>query len=290
MLNRYRHLLKVNPVGATSFEPVLLHRLRYIDLRINGTLAMLRDFPEIEKSIRASASKKISLKKKIFKILVNFWNSYRRENTPETNQMSSFEYIGDDKNNENLIRLYKQTYERNHPGNQIQQAFSKVKSEITNEENKITSPVIFPKTSVKPEREDSDEDQFDDDDEESNDGYKKSNEKIFKEKPYRIQFEQKPKEVIKQKQTKPEPPKKEIKPNKDENIDDEEEEDDDEDDEDDNGKVYFEINDKKNGKKAETLNVAIEPIVSDQIEEEMNEIQPAYAKHDPLIVYNVNKI
>ena len=110
MLNRYRHLLRVDPVSAISFEPVLLHRLRYIDLRINGTLAMLRDFPEIENSIRTSA--------------VKFWSSYRRENTPETHELNSLQYIGDEKNNERLIRLYKQTYEQNHPGSDIQLAFS----------------------------------------------------------------------------------------------------------------------------------------------------------------------
>lgn len=57
MLNRYRHLLRVDPESAIAFEPVLLHRLRYIDLRINGTLAMLRDFPDLEKQVRPIASK-----------------------------------------------------------------------------------------------------------------------------------------------------------------------------------------------------------------------------------------
>jgi hypothetical protein len=55
MLNRYRHLLRTEPEAAVQFEPVLLHRLRYIDLRINGTLAMLRDFPSLEKEIRPTA-------------------------------------------------------------------------------------------------------------------------------------------------------------------------------------------------------------------------------------------
>lgn len=55
MLNRYRHLLRSNSESSASFEPMLLHRLRYIDLRINGTLAMLRDFPELEKQVRPVA-------------------------------------------------------------------------------------------------------------------------------------------------------------------------------------------------------------------------------------------
>lgn len=69
MLNRYRHLLRVDPISAISFEPVLLHRLRYIDLRINGTLAMLRDFPEIENSVRTLASKNILFVKNIKKMI-----------------------------------------------------------------------------------------------------------------------------------------------------------------------------------------------------------------------------
>lgn len=55
MLNRYHHLLRSNPEGAAAFEPMLLHRLRYIDLRINGTLAMLRDFPDLERELRPAA-------------------------------------------------------------------------------------------------------------------------------------------------------------------------------------------------------------------------------------------
>jgi amyloid beta A4 protein len=97
MLNRYRHLLRSDQDEAQAFEPILNHRLRYIDLRINGTLAMLRDFPQLEKQIRP--------------IAVEFWQEYRRENTPEVND-DELTILGNDAANEKLIALYKKTYER----------------------------------------------------------------------------------------------------------------------------------------------------------------------------------
>lgn len=97
MLRRYRHLLRSDQEESQAFEPILMHRLRYIDLRINGTLAMLRDFPQLEKQIRP--------------IAVEFWQEYRRENTPEVND-DELTILGNEEANEKLIALYKKTYER----------------------------------------------------------------------------------------------------------------------------------------------------------------------------------
>lgn len=69
-LNRYRHLQKSDPKEAEAYKPTVLHRLRYIDLRINGTLAMLRDFPDLETHVRP--------------IAVAYWKDYRDEVTPDT--------------------------------------------------------------------------------------------------------------------------------------------------------------------------------------------------------------
>ncbi|CAO4385410.1 unnamed protein product [Caenorhabditis nigoni] len=69
-LNRYRHLQKTDPKEAEGYKPTVLHRLRYIDLRINGTLAMLRDFPDLETHVRP--------------IAVAYWKDYRDEVTPDT--------------------------------------------------------------------------------------------------------------------------------------------------------------------------------------------------------------
>ncbi|KAF7629282.1 A4_EXTRA domain-containing protein [Meloidogyne graminicola] len=101
MLNRYRHLLRSGQQEeAINFEPILLHRLRYIDLRINGTLAMLRDFTELEKELRPKA--------------LAFWKAYRRENTPEELEEGEIKkklnYLSDEERNERLIKLYKQSF------------------------------------------------------------------------------------------------------------------------------------------------------------------------------------
>lgn len=100
MLNRYRHLLRSDSDEAQAFEPILMHRLRYIDLRINGTLAMLRDFPDLEKQIRP--------------IAVEFWQEYRRENTPGVTD-EELTILGKEEANDKLIALYKKTYEKSAP-------------------------------------------------------------------------------------------------------------------------------------------------------------------------------
>ncbi|TMS36028.1 hypothetical protein L596_003295 [Steinernema carpocapsae] len=96
MLNRYRHLLRTDQDEAETFKDILLYRLRYIDLRINGTLAMLRDFPDLEKQVRP--------------IAVEFWRDYRHENTPEISSEELLK-LGENGNNEKLINLYKQIYD-----------------------------------------------------------------------------------------------------------------------------------------------------------------------------------
>ncbi|EGT30074.1 CBN-APL-1 protein [Caenorhabditis brenneri] len=68
-LNRYRHLQKVDAEEAAQYKPTVIHRLRYIDLRINGTLAMLRDFPDLENHVRP--------------IAVTYWKDYREEVSPD---------------------------------------------------------------------------------------------------------------------------------------------------------------------------------------------------------------
>jgi hypothetical protein len=66
MLNRYRHLLRTDSAEAAVYRPLLMHRLRFIDLRINGTLAMLRDLPDLERQIRPIAGTSFFLASMIF--------------------------------------------------------------------------------------------------------------------------------------------------------------------------------------------------------------------------------
>lgn len=54
-LNRYRHLLKSDPDQASDMKNDLLRKLRDIDLRINGTIEMLKDLPDIESKVKPLA-------------------------------------------------------------------------------------------------------------------------------------------------------------------------------------------------------------------------------------------
>ncbi|KAK6061378.1 hypothetical protein COOONC_00959 [Cooperia oncophora] len=102
-INRYRHLLRVDQAEAAAFKPTVLHRLRYIDLRINGTLAMLRDFPDLESQVRP--------------IAVAYWSDFRRENTPELSDsaIDALNSLDSDAKNKKLVDLYKEAYEKLHP-------------------------------------------------------------------------------------------------------------------------------------------------------------------------------
>ncbi|CAI4225387.1 unnamed protein product [Auanema sp. JU1783] len=101
-LNKYRHLLNGAPDEAKEFKPSLLHKLHEIDLRINATLSMLRDFPDIEQQIQA--------------IIMGYWKDFRHENTPsiddiEINQTNSLDA---DAKNKKLIDVYTETYRKEH--------------------------------------------------------------------------------------------------------------------------------------------------------------------------------
>lgn len=174
MLNRYRHLLRSGQQEeAISFEPILLHRLRYIDLRINGTLAMLRDFPELEKELRPKS--------------LAFWKAYRRENTPEELERKEIDEVetkkkslSDEERNERLIKLYKKNFSSKHQDNSL----------ISNIESHKSTPLVEHKSMVvslkdvlnddknnkkeKQLEEDSDEDQFEEDEDTEDDDEKKT--------------------------------------------------------------------------------------------------------------------
>uniref|UniRef100_A0A0N5BLB4 A4_EXTRA domain-containing protein n=1 Tax=Strongyloides papillosus TaxID=174720 RepID=A0A0N5BLB4_STREA len=99
MLNRYRHLLRTDAVEAEKYKTELLHNLKYIDLRINGTIAMLDDFPQLAEAIGP--------------IVKSFWREYRKEHTPEIESDVLSNAIGEN-DNVKLVNLYKTHYEKLH--------------------------------------------------------------------------------------------------------------------------------------------------------------------------------
>jgi amyloid beta A4 protein len=249
MLNRYRHLLRSDQEEAQAFEPILLHRLRYIDLRINGTLAMLRDFPELEKQIRPIAGE--------------FWQEFRRENTPEVND-DELTMLGNEEANEKLIALYKKTYERT----------ASLSDKILVDPKTTTIAPPKPTTpkkivsldailSGKRLEQDSDEDENEDDED---------SEEIIPPKKINIHIEpiqDSKKEDIVKPAPDHKPIKEDTKKEDDEEYDDYDHEDDSSDDESSNKKE---------------LHVVVEPIVGRpvRIQEEVPE-GTAYAKHEKLV-------
>ncbi|KAI6215908.1 Beta-amyloid-like protein [Aphelenchoides besseyi] len=163
MLNRYRHLLRSNPEDAESYEPMLLHRLHYIDLRINGTLQMLRDFPELEKQLRP--------------IAVDYWHKYRRDNTPEIDQRF-LDDASDEQSNERLIQLYKDAVSKKNKETRVESTFNEIVK--TTHKDVVSKTKFVPLKEIlsqKPQ-EDSDEDQFEDDEETESKDEAKEPEKI----------------------------------------------------------------------------------------------------------------
>lgn len=56
-LNRYRHLLRTDADAAATMKPELMKKLKDIDLRVNGTIEMLSDFPEMEEKVKPAICK-----------------------------------------------------------------------------------------------------------------------------------------------------------------------------------------------------------------------------------------
>jgi len=107
---------------AQTFKAVVLRRLRDIDLRINGTLAMLRDFPDLELQTRP--------------IAVEFWQEYRKANTPEVTDEDVMTVGGGQSKNERLIELYKEEYDKLHNVNKIE---SVIPIDMNAKKNEIVS-------------------------------------------------------------------------------------------------------------------------------------------------------
>ncbi|CAI5456035.1 unnamed protein product [Caenorhabditis angaria] len=146
-LNRYRHLVRTDQEEANVYRANVLHKLRYYDLRINGTLAMLHDFPDLEKYVAPVA--------------ISFWQDYRRENTPELSdaELKSLN-SSEDAKSKKLVELYTEAYEKLH-----QSAKLDVKAPSTTEKPKDKDSVkVLPTDNS--DSEDDDDDYYEDEDDE----------------------------------------------------------------------------------------------------------------------------
>lgn len=99
-LNRYNHLLKSDAALAKSERSGLLRRLHDIDLRINGTIAMLHDFPTMITKVKPVA--------------LQFWTEYRSQNTPHTTDRLAVS-IGGEGKDARILSLYETRVRENSP-------------------------------------------------------------------------------------------------------------------------------------------------------------------------------
>jgi len=202
---------------------------------------------------------------------LKYWNEFRKQNTPEiSDEEQTSVAVGAEEKNEQLIRLYKQTYERSHPGVQLSfMSEGKGKSDKT---TTTSSPghskthkaivslkdVLAGKAELK---EDSDEDQFEESEEIA------TTTTTVTPAPAKIMTHE---SLL---------PKKKV-------VEDDNADDTDEDDLEEDG--YVESNDKKaSGKKDKddrTIRVAIEPILHKAPNEDEVADRGVFARQDLLVV------
>lgn len=93
-LNRFKHLLRSGDARGTAYEAELFRKLRDIDLRVNGTVAMLKDEPKLEAKVKP--------------VIVEFWKTFRKENSADVGD-DALHAISDNSGDvlNKLIRRYK---------------------------------------------------------------------------------------------------------------------------------------------------------------------------------------
>uniref|UniRef100_A0A915L1B5 E2 domain-containing protein n=1 Tax=Romanomermis culicivorax TaxID=13658 RepID=A0A915L1B5_ROMCU len=94
-LNRYIHLLKTDSEQAFQWKALLLRKLHDIDLRVNGTVTLLKELPaQLEAKIKKSA--------------YEFWHKFRLEHTPEVSDetLIRLDYTFNDR----LLNAYEKRY------------------------------------------------------------------------------------------------------------------------------------------------------------------------------------
>ncbi|VDK43353.1 unnamed protein product [Anisakis simplex] len=294
MLNRYRHLLRTDQAEAEAFKPILLHRLRYIDLRINGTLAMLRDFPELERQIRP--------------IAIEFWSDYRRENTPEVTD-DEYTTIGGDEQNVRLVQMYKDSFDRIHnPGAVRKLPLTTTQKPLAESVESKTGAVATRDEDISDENDGDDDDDDDEEEDEEDisgltlDEIKKHKSAIISRQqhsnnkndganssPHKIAIEKIVKKPIIHSSNSASRNINEKEMFISNEKDDEVEDDDDDEDEDDDDEAVTDSLDSADRSVERELHVEIEPIVSEE-HVRIHDLapRPSYAKHEPLIQHKVD--
>ncbi|KFD58307.1 hypothetical protein M514_00533 [Trichuris suis] len=93
LINHYRHLLHSRIADALSSEADLLSKLLEIDRRIKATIELLNSHPEVDAKVKQA--------------LVDFFNVYRRENTPDMPENLPDGFLNADQYRD-LMEVYRQ--------------------------------------------------------------------------------------------------------------------------------------------------------------------------------------
>uniref|UniRef100_A0A5S6QS92 A4_EXTRA domain-containing protein n=1 Tax=Trichuris muris TaxID=70415 RepID=A0A5S6QS92_TRIMR len=93
LINHYRHLLRSRIADALSSEVDLLSKLLEIDRRIKATIELLNSHPHVDAKVKPA--------------LVDFFNVYRRENTPDMPESLPDGFLNADQYRD-LMEVYRQ--------------------------------------------------------------------------------------------------------------------------------------------------------------------------------------
>jgi len=104
-------------------------KLRDIDLRINGTIEITRDVPEMMEKIKPA--------------ILDFWQTFRDENTPGRVD-DSLTWIGEPRNGERLLNWYEKQYDEHFRKEQKQHQHLNAATTPATKESDIRSPVETP--------------------------------------------------------------------------------------------------------------------------------------------------
>ncbi|CDW55973.1 APP N and APP E2 and APP amyloid and APP Cu bd do main containing protein [Trichuris trichiura] len=138
LINHYRHLLHSRIADALSSEADLLSKLLEVDRRIKATIELLNSHPQVDAKVKEA--------------LVDFFNVYRRENTPDMPENLPDGFLNADQYRD-LMEVYRQQVApsaKDHTGNPPAKPLLKTPTEFKYEAHreKVREPTEMHKPEV----------------------------------------------------------------------------------------------------------------------------------------------
>lgn len=166
-INRFRHLLRTDTQEAVNIRSLTVHRLKYIDLRINGTIAMLRDFPALDTALSAIAHA--------------YWLDYRRENTPHLSQeqLDEIEKLPEADRDEKVVDMIEADFKARHPNAYKDVTYPEYDKHYTEAPAKTTKVTAKPLPQDESDSEEEDDTYYEDENDEEKKKVAESADRIF---------------------------------------------------------------------------------------------------------------